>query len=421
MALVGRQVQAVDALSRADIEGRGRPVGIAVFEPRLLRIVVVGVVEAQVEAECRGVAQREVVQRPVARFLRERADVASRRTGESIGVRRERGGVGGAHPAPLFRSILGSGAELVAPPLGGHPFILPDVVLPSLEGVQRAQVVTRQLLAPGGRIGDIGRPFGRREDEVAAGIVGVVIAVRVVGMELTREGRLVTAAQHDVDRGPADVVLRRRAEHHLGLLDPIDGGRAQQRGQLLGGHRRGAPVQDHRHRRGPGQRQRTLLLHDARQAGQGFVGVIDGLALGQPAEVVVEPSLLDLHDGAFALDHHGRDLRRGLREADVTQVRAVRFDGADLVGDVLELQPVGPHRRTDLEAPVSIRSDGVEVDRVAVEQYDGGSRDGRIRRIDDPPADHGIGGSLRRGGSLGFCGGEAQEDRHRNQQKLQMV
>lgn len=117
------------------------PSSIAVFEPRLLRIVVVGVVEAQVEAECRGVAQREVVQRPVARFLRERADVASRRTGESIGVRRERGGVGGAHPAPLFRSILGSGAELVAPPLGGHPFILPDVVLPSLEGVQRAQVV----------------------------------------------------------------------------------------------------------------------------------------------------------------------------------------------------------------------------------------------------------------------------------------
>lgn len=167
-------------------------------------------------------------------ILRERADVASRRTGESVGVRRERGGVGGAHPAPLFRGILGSGAELVAPPLGGHPFILPDVVLPSLEGVQRAQVVTRQLLAPGGRIGDIGRPFGRREDEVAAGIVGVVIAVRVVGMELTREGRLVAAAQHDVDRGPADVVLRRRAEHHLGLLGPDRRGRAQQRGQLLG-------------------------------------------------------------------------------------------------------------------------------------------------------------------------------------------
>lgn len=389
------------------------PSGVVVRQGRTLGVVVMGVVEPQVEPACRGIAQREVVQRPVAQLLRERLDVVSRRTGQTVGIGRKRGGVGSAHPPPLFRGVLDGGPELMAPPLVGHPFILPDVVQFSFEGVQRAQVETRQLLAPGRRIGNIRRPSGRRKDEVAAGVVGVIIAVRVVGMDLAREGCFVAAAQHDVDRRSADVVLRRGTEHHLGLLDPLNGGRTQQRGQLLGGHRRGAPVQDHRDGRRPGQRQRALLLRDARQAGQSLISIVHGLPLDQPPEVVGQPPLLDLHDGTFALDHHGIDGRIRLRQADIAQIGKVRLDAIQLIDQMLDLQPVGTHRRADLEASVGPRDDGIQIDRIAVEQHDGSPGDGGIRRIDQTSADHAIGG----GGRLGLCN-ECQERCCRDKQPI---
>ena len=431
VALVGRHVQPVDALARRDVEGRGRGGGIVVFEPRPLGIVVMGVVDAQIEAAGRDVAQRKVVQRLVAPLVRERMDVGSRRARKAVRIRREGAGVGGAHPPPLLRRVLHGGAQPVAPPLVGHPLILPDIVGLPGEGVPRVQVETRQLLAPGRRIGDVGRPPGRREREAAAGIVGVVPAIRVVGVHLAREGRLVAAAQHDVDRRTADVVLRRGAEHHLGPLHAIDRSRAQQRGQLLGGHRRGAPVQNHRDGRGAGQRQRPLLLRNTRQARQGLVGVVHGLPLGQSPEVVVQPPLLDLHHGPFALDHDGIDRRRGLRKADVAQIGKVRLDGAELVGQMLDLQPVGAHRRAKLETSVRTRGGGPEVDRVAVEEDDGRPGDGGIRRIDDPAPDC-VGSGRRRcclGCCLGHCtecclgcclslhGSDRPQDRDRNQQK----
>ena len=378
-----------------------------------------GVVDAQIEAAGRDVAQHEVVQRLVAPLVRERMDVGSRRARKAVRIRREGAGVGGAYPPPLLRKVLHGGAQPVAPPLVGHPLILPDVIGLPGEGVPRVQVETRQLLAPGRRIGDVGRPPGRRECEAAAGIVGVVPAVRVVGVHLAREGCLVAAAQHDVDRRTADVVLRRGTEHHLGPLHAIDRSRAQQRGQLLGGHRRGAPVQNHRDGRGAGQRQRPLLLRNTRQARQGLVGVVHGLPLGQSPEVVVQPPLLDLHHGPFALDHDGIDRRRGLRKADVAQIGKVRLDGAELVGQMLDLQPVGTHRRTELEASVRPRSGGPEVDRIAVEEDDGRPGNGGIRRIDDPAPDC-VGSGRRRcrsGCCLGLRGSDRPQDRERNQQK----
>lgn len=129
------------------------------------------------------------------------------------------------------------------------------------------------------------------------------------------------------------------------------GRRAQQGCKLLRSHGRRPPVQDNRHRRGSGKRQRPVLFRDSGQTGQSLIGVVDGLVARQLPEVVVQPALLYTHHGPFALDYHGiyRDLT--FSQHYIPQIRAVGLYLAKLVGEVLYLQSVRAQCGTYLEAP----------------------------------------------------------------------
>ena len=62
MRLVCRQVQTIDELSRDYVESCTRAVGIVILERRSRGIVVMGVVEADIEAESRGVTHGDIVE-----------------------------------------------------------------------------------------------------------------------------------------------------------------------------------------------------------------------------------------------------------------------------------------------------------------------------------------------------------------------
>ena len=151
------------------------------------------------------------------------------------------------------------------------------------------------------------------------------------------------------------MVLRRRAVHHFGLLDPFDGCRAQQRCQLLGAHRRGLPVQDHCDTPGAGKRQPAVLFADARQLGEGFVGIVHRLAFRYGFQVIGQPPLFDPHDGFFALYDHGVERIRIFMQDDLAGFVVLRRKRLHLIGEVLEQQPVGAYLRCDGETPVGIR------------------------------------------------------------------
>ena len=129
------------------------------------------------------------------------------------------------------------------------------------------------------------------------------------------------------------------------------------------------------------------------QAAEQVYGANFGGKAGQLSKVIVQPSLFDLHHGTLAFDHHGIDRCVCFRKANISQIRLVRFDGAELIGQMLDLQSVRTLRRADLETSVHPRGDSIQIDRIAVEQHNGSTRNGRVGSIDKSAPNRSFGGS----------------------------
>ena len=94
------------------------------------------------------------------------------------------------------------------------------------------------------------------------------------------------------------------------------------------------------------------MLGYSRQTRQRLVGIVYGLPFGETFEVVAQFALLNLHDGAFTLDDDGIHGHGVLLEDYVAQIRSVGLHCAEFVGQMLNLQHVGPQRRVEFELPV---------------------------------------------------------------------
>lgn len=291
--------------------------------------------------------------------------------------------------------------------------MLLDVVRSVGERMPRKQV--DEPFRPGlsRRIGDVGRPFARREDEVAARLPVAVVAVRVVAVHLARESPCGGAAHDEVDRRASYVVLRRCAVHDLRLFDALHGCRAQQGLELRGVHRRRTAVQDHRDAPRARERQRPLPFGDARQLRERLVGVVHRLAPDHGLKVVGQPALLDPHHGPLAFDDDGADSGAPFVQGDGPRLAARSGESGEFVGNVLEQQTVGLHGRDDLETAFRVGRCGRDVGRVGVEHHDRHPRHGPSFGILDAAAHAGTpflraGGrrdGIRQDPCSGVCGG----------------
>ena len=307
--------------------------------------------------------------RVVAPGRADRVDQVAVGTYEAARMRGVCARIGNAQASFALRGVFCGSPQPVPCPFAGDILPLGDFMLSVRERMPRVEVDDPFGLGLPGRIGYVGRPLGRGEGEVAPGIPVAVKPVGIVGVYFPRKRVVVAAPQNEVDRRAAHMVLRRRAVHHFGLLDPFDGCRAQQRCQLLGAHRRGLPVQDHRDTPGAGKHQPAVLFADARELGEGFVGIVHRLAFRYGFQVIGQPPLFDPHDGFFALYDHGVERIRIFMQDDLAGFVVLRHKRLHLIGEVLEQQPVGAYLRCDGETPVGIRCRGREVGRVGVEHH----------------------------------------------------
>lgn len=397
--LVRRHVHPVDELPRDDVEGVLAARGVVVPLLRALGVAVARVVGPQLEPEGGPVAEREVVHLRLGPAQGARVDEAARAEREPLARGVECGGVGGAQAALLRGAPVECGAQPVVGALLRDALALGDVVPLAVEVVERAELVVAAVVDGSSRVVEVGRPLRRGVDHVGAPFPRAEAAVGILAVELPREGALAAVAQHDVDGRAAHVVLRRGAVHHFGPFDPLDGGRAQQRLELVGAHRRGLAVENHRHAPGTGERQPPLLLRDARQPGDGLVGVVDRHAAGRRLEVVAKAPLLDPHYGALGADDHPLDGRLGGVEGDHAHVVGRPLEALHPVGEVLEEEAVGAHARGDAEAAPRVACCGSHVERVAVEHHHGNARHGLAGAVHHAPR------HLPRSCGGGGCGG----------------
>lgn len=136
---------------------------------------------------------------------------------------------------------------------------------------------------------------------------------------------------------------------------------------------------------GAGKRQPAVLFADARQLGEGFVGIVHRLAFRYGFQVIGQPPLFDPHDGFFALYDHGVERIRIFMQDDLAGFVVLRRKRLHLIGEVLEQQPVGAYLRCDGETPVGIRCRGREVGRVGVEHHYRDPDHGLPLLVDHPP------------------------------------
>ncbi len=339
------------------------------------------------------------------------AGIAPRRDPRTVGLRKasprggEARGVGCAQAASAPRCVLHGGPQVVDRGVAGDALQLRNVVDLVREGVERAEVDPTNILGVPRGVGRIGRPAGRGIDQVAPGLPVVVIAGRIAAVDLARKGVLAAAAQDEVDRRAAHVVVRRRAVQHLGFLDALDGRGAEQRRQLLRRHGRGLAVEDDPHCAHAGQFELPVPLADARQAREGLIGVVHRPALGERFQVVRETARLDFDQRPFGCDLHGAEHVVVLLQDDLAHLVAVVVEGVWSVGEMLEEEAVGPYGRSDAKTAQRVGGHAPEVERIGAEQHHGHARDGATRRIDDGAADR-----LCRGDDDGQQGEQGERD-----------